>query len=494
MKILTVLVIISIFFSFTNCGENYYKLLGVPRTATKAEIRKAFKKLSLKYHPDKNKKNPEKAKEMFIKIANAYEVLIDDKLRPIYDKFGEEGVKQHKEREGAANSGFHGGNFNDFFSFFFKNNQNQQKKINHFENTDILVLKMDNLAKLINRRKIWFVYFFKDSDYNFKERVDKLKEISSQSYGIFHFGAVNCEEDEEICEDNSVYGTPKIFYFPDSGSDGEEYKGSLDFQSILKFGSKRMQNFVRIINKDNYNDFISTHPERYYILLFTSKKSTSPLFKALSKDYLNHLNFGEIRQTEKELIQEFNIKTFPTLLVLLDPETKEVENFNSELKYDNIKKFLNKYGYKVRKENKSIFVRELDENNYEKLKMCSNSDNKNICLIIFIDKDKPIIEDYKRFETIGKKYIEDHVKVFYLNIIKYKDIFQSFEDNLNFENTSAVIVKGKRKKYIAISKEVFNNPKDFHNIMDNVLSGGGNFKKLQNGLLFKYKDNTKEEL
>ena len=65
----------------TECGEDYYKLLGVKRTATKAEIKKAFKKLSLKYHPDKNKDNPKKAKEMFIKIANAYEVLSHDEKR-----------------------------------------------------------------------------------------------------------------------------------------------------------------------------------------------------------------------------------------------------------------------------------------------------------------------------------------------------------------------------------------------------------------------------
>lgn len=100
----------------SNCGEDYYKLLGVSRGASKSEIRRAFKKLSLKYHPDKNKnkKNPEKAKEMFIKIANAYEVLNDDKLRQIYDQHGEEGVKQHQQ--GGAQ---HGGNFQDIFQFFF---------------------------------------------------------------------------------------------------------------------------------------------------------------------------------------------------------------------------------------------------------------------------------------------------------------------------------------------------------------------------------------
>ena len=46
--------------------EDYYKLLGVARNADDAQLKRAFKKLSLKYHPDKNKKNPEKAKELII--------------------------------------------------------------------------------------------------------------------------------------------------------------------------------------------------------------------------------------------------------------------------------------------------------------------------------------------------------------------------------------------------------------------------------------------
>ena len=53
---------------------------------------------------------------MFIKIANAYEVLNDDKLRKIYDQHGEEGVKQHQQGGGQQ----HGGNFQDIFNFFFR--------------------------------------------------------------------------------------------------------------------------------------------------------------------------------------------------------------------------------------------------------------------------------------------------------------------------------------------------------------------------------------
>ena len=71
-KPITTFLILFLIFPNIFCGEDYYKLLGVKRSATKSEIRRAFKKLSLKYHPDKNKDNPEKAKAKFIKIANAY--------------------------------------------------------------------------------------------------------------------------------------------------------------------------------------------------------------------------------------------------------------------------------------------------------------------------------------------------------------------------------------------------------------------------------------
>ena len=471
------------------CGEDYYKLLGVKRSASKSEIRRAFKKLSLKYHPDKNKDNPEKAKAKFIKIANAYEVLNDDKLRKIYDEQGEEGVKQHQQGGGQ-----HGGSFQDIFDFFFRrsnmnaNFQNQEgPEKNFFENTDVLTLKMENISKLLSRRKIWFVYFFKSKDEDFENMNNKIKEISSQCYGIFNFGAVNCKDDEEICEEYSVYSTPKLLYFPENSNESEdEYKGNIDFQSIFKYGAKLMQNFVRIINKDNYNDFITTHSERYHVLLFTSKKSTPPLFKSLSKDYLNHLSFGEVRQTETELIKTFNVDKFPTLMVLTNYETNEFDLFKEDMKYDTIKKFLNKYGYKKMPENKDIKVRELNKNTYEKLGMCSSNDNKNICLIFFINKEKPDNDELKNLENFGTKFKDDHVKVFYLNVDKYKSVFKSFDnDNINFENTKAVIVKGKRKKYIAVSNENYQNIKDFYNIMDNVISGGGSFQRLKKGLILE---------
>mmetsp|Transcript_26587 Transcript_26587/g.70192 ORF Transcript_26587/g.70192 Transcript_26587/m.70192 type:complete len:357 (-) Transcript_26587:211-1281(-) len=74
-------------------SEDYYKVLGVDRTATENEIAKAYKKLALKYHPDKNPDNKEEAEKHFKVITEAYEILHDADKRRNYDQFGKQGLQ-----------------------------------------------------------------------------------------------------------------------------------------------------------------------------------------------------------------------------------------------------------------------------------------------------------------------------------------------------------------------------------------------------------------
>lgn len=72
-------------------GKDFYKILGISKGASDDDIKKAYRKLALKYHPDKNKSKG--AEERFKEVAEAYEVLSDKKKRDIYDSYGEEGLK-----------------------------------------------------------------------------------------------------------------------------------------------------------------------------------------------------------------------------------------------------------------------------------------------------------------------------------------------------------------------------------------------------------------
>jgi molecular chaperone DnaJ len=89
--------------------RDYYDILEVPRNATEEEIKKSYRKLALKYHPDRNPDNPE-AEEKFKEAAEAYEVLHDSEKRGLYDRYGHEGLQN------AGFRGFQG--FDDIFSNF----------------------------------------------------------------------------------------------------------------------------------------------------------------------------------------------------------------------------------------------------------------------------------------------------------------------------------------------------------------------------------------
>lgn len=97
--------------------QDYYEVLGVERSATKEEIRKAYRRLAMRYHPDRNIDNKEEAEEKFKEVQKAYEVLSDEEKRAAYDRFGHEGV--NGQAGGFGGAGGFSGDFGDIFGDMF---------------------------------------------------------------------------------------------------------------------------------------------------------------------------------------------------------------------------------------------------------------------------------------------------------------------------------------------------------------------------------------
>ena len=94
--------------------RDYYEVLGVSKSADEKEIKKAYRREAMKYHPDRNSEDPN-ADEKFKEATEAYDVLMDREKRSAYDQFGHAGVDPSM----GGGGGFGGGNFSDIFGDVF---------------------------------------------------------------------------------------------------------------------------------------------------------------------------------------------------------------------------------------------------------------------------------------------------------------------------------------------------------------------------------------
>lgn len=134
--------------------KDYYEILGVPRNATKDQIKEAYRKLALQYHPDRNK-SPE-AEEKFKEISEAYAVLSDDEKRRQYDMFGRESIYERYTPEDIFSGtdfsdifrdlGF-GFDFDDIFSRFFGQYTRRERQNKGDDLTYHLELNLEDIVK-----------------------------------------------------------------------------------------------------------------------------------------------------------------------------------------------------------------------------------------------------------------------------------------------------------------------------------------------------------
>ena len=138
--------------------RDYYKMFGLERNATATDIKKAYRKLARKYHPDINKEKT--AEENFKKITEAYEVLKDPEKRTLYDQLGDgwkngqdfkpppEWKHQHFDRGSDQGEFNNSKGFSDFFEALFRANTGQQGQSNDFASGSWHLRGQDHEAKI----------------------------------------------------------------------------------------------------------------------------------------------------------------------------------------------------------------------------------------------------------------------------------------------------------------------------------------------------------
>lgn len=493
--------------------EDYYKLLGIKRGASEQEIKRAFKKLSLKYHPDKNKENPEKAKEMFAKIVNAYETLKDPEQRQVYDAKGEEGVRQHAANKaqqeqfqqgfGGGFGGFHfqqggGGNFDDMFKSFFGGGggggggfhfnfggggggrrEEEKREEVFFENCDVFEINIGTLSKFYRRTDVWLIFFYRPDEKSSKDIKDKWRELAEKYFGIFKVAAVNCGAEQELCEDEfQIFETPRVLAYSSAlNHEGALFKGDLqNSQHLANFAVSFMESYVLLLNKENFQEFVDSEPDKHKVLLFTAKKATPPLFKALSKDLKGKLLFGEVRESnQEELVKKFSITKIPSLMVLTDPSKFQGVFYEGAYKKDAIMRFLREYAYFTKKKPAKMDkeVVEINKAVIKESQKCSSSDSS-LCFLMVWSAESHHSELLEFLKSLSESYQDEPINFNYITNDAID--FNKLMGNEITSFPSILIIKGKRMRIAQFKGKL--DPAKIKDFIDQALGGSVSFQKM----------------
>ncbi|CAM9777042.1 unnamed protein product [Choristocarpus tenellus] len=259
-------------FGTTLGGKDYYSTLGIRKNANGAAIKSAYRKLALKYHPDKNQDKVEWAEKKFQDVAEAYEVLSDEEKRKVYDLYGEEGLKAE---EGGGGGGFPGGGFPGGFgshgrSFRFDSGD-AHRTFEHFfggggpgggggggggggfrfsggmfeeffgggggggargqppadiypNGSKITKLSESKFPKR-GSAHVWLVHFYSPHNKGCVHLAQTMERLGEALQGIGKVGAVDCSIAEGFCSHQGVHEFPTVHVVVDGM--GEEFEDNL---------------------------------------------------------------------------------------------------------------------------------------------------------------------------------------------------------------------------------------------------------------------------
>lgn len=241
---------------YVRSGEpDFYELLGISRDANIQEIRKAFKKIAVKMHPDKNTDDP-KAHENFLKFTRAYEVLKEPETRKHYDLYGDTGSDLNDEKHYHSYS-------------YYKND------FGIYDDDPIIVTlsRSDYEVNILDDAQMWFVNFYSPQCHHCHELAPTWRKIAKEFQGTIRIAAVNCEDDWSLCYQLGISSYPTLMFYEKQANlqEGERYKGYRNFEEIENFILTKIPSKITILTPETWQQKQNEHSQW---LLFMCSENT----------------------------------------------------------------------------------------------------------------------------------------------------------------------------------------------------------------------------
>ncbi|XP_018569443.1 dnaJ homolog subfamily C member 10-like [Anoplophora glabripennis] len=245
--------------------DDYYKLLGVGRDATVKEIRKAFKVLAVKLHPDKNQ-DDKNAGAVFVKLARAYEVLKDPQTRKHYDLHGDSPDSVKKQQ---------------YHSYTYYRDQ-----FGIYDDDPIIVTlsRNDYELNVLDNNQAWFVNFYSPNCHHCHELAPTWRKLARELEGVIRIGAVNCEDDYALCYQLSIEAYPTLLYYEKESHvyEGERYRGDRSVEALEDFVLSKIKVDIEEISSSDWEN-LDFDRKQWLLFLCGDNNVNCPERKTMTK-------------------------------------------------------------------------------------------------------------------------------------------------------------------------------------------------------------------
>ncbi|XP_074874256.1 dnaJ homolog subfamily C member 16 isoform X3 [Carettochelys insculpta] len=329
ISVIVVLVLVLVLQILSAVDFDPYRILGVSRTSSQADIKKAYKKLAREWHPDKNK-DPG-AEDKFIQISKAYEILSNEEKRSNFDRYGDMGENQGypQQQHHRQFHHFHESFYFDesFFHFPFnseRRDSSDEKYLLHFSHY-VNEIVPDSFKKpyLIKITSDW-CFSCIHIEPVWKDVVQEL-EVLGVGIGVVHAGY-----ERRLAHHLGAHSTPSILGL---------INGKISFfhnavlrENLRQFVESLLPgNLIEKITDKNYARFLSNWKKenKPHVLLFDHMPLVPLLYKLTAFAYRDYLSFGYVyvglRGTE-ELSRQYNINVYtPTMMIFKEHTDKPAD-------------------------------------------------------------------------------------------------------------------------------------------------------------------------
>jgi thiol-disulfide isomerase/thioredoxin len=412
---------------------DYYSVLGIGFDAEPQQIKQAYRKLSLKWHPDSTKEDKDIAHKKFIEIGEAYGVLSNPKKKAVYDQYGKEGLDRGmaEEQSEPASSKTEAHASNDLFG-------ENVPGVHEFTDGSWKEMVEENA----DRRSI-IVLFYEPGCVPCQSILSIFSEFAEKLAvpGLFEVGAVNCASNRQRCENLAL---PAVMYYGPENARPRAYPAGavLSYIYLSTWALGMMSDYTRVISDElQLSDWLASNDGVPKVLLFSDMTTTPPLWKALSIEFLRRASLGVVlggKFGERNLRDRFRVTTMPTIVHIEDERAFDGARIEQEIEHEVLSRWLSRAVGRHRT-NAGSTVLELSPARLRS-GTCGEKDSQ-FCLVLISTYPGAPQAAHDALSVVAKRLKKDPVSMF---VARHPTIVNPFGPQLA---GTVVLYRPKRKRF-----------------------------------------------